>query len=40
MRCQAAEPSHGETWQPIAKNDKNGGKSVEEILKLAIATLQ
>ena len=26
MRCQAAEPSHGETWQPIPKDDKNGGK--------------
>ena len=39
-RCQAAEPRHGETWQPIAKDDKNGGKSVKEILELVAAALQ
>jgi hypothetical protein len=38
VRCQAAEPSHGETWQPIAKDDKNGGKSAKEILELVVAT--
>jgi len=37
---QAAEPRHGETWQPIAKYDKNGGKSAKEILKLVAAALQ
>jgi pre-mRNA-processing factor 6 len=25
VRCQAAEPRHGETSQPIAKDDKNEG---------------
>jgi len=39
-RCQAAEPRHGETWQPIAKDDKNRGKSVKEILELVVAALQ
>ena len=39
VRCQAAEPSHGETWQPIAKDDKNGGKSAKEILELVAAAL-
>ena len=40
VRCQAAdsEPSHGETWQPISKDDKNGGKSTKEILDLVAAT--
>jgi pre-mRNA-processing factor 6 len=37
VRCQAAEPSHGETWQPIAKDDKNGGNSAKEILELVAA---
>jgi pre-mRNA-processing factor 6 len=40
VRCQAAEQRHGETWQPIAKDDKNGGKSAKEILELVAATLQ
>jgi pre-mRNA-processing factor 6 len=40
VRCQAAEPRHGETWQPIAKDDKNGGKSAKEILELVAAALQ
>ncbi|KAF8488329.1 hypothetical protein F5888DRAFT_1893422 [Russula emetica] len=31
VRCQAAEPCHCKTWQPIAKDDKNRGKSAEEI---------
>jgi hypothetical protein len=34
MRCQAAKPSHGETWQPIAKDDKNGEKLAKEILTI------
>jgi pre-mRNA-processing factor 6 len=29
-----------ETWQPIAKDDKNGGKSAKEILELVAAALQ
>jgi hypothetical protein len=36
---QAAEPSHGETWQPIAKDDKNGDKSAKEIIELIAAAL-
>jgi pre-mRNA-processing factor 6 len=40
VRCQAAEPRHGETWQPIAKDDKNGGKSAKEIVELVAAALQ
>jgi pre-mRNA-processing factor 6 len=40
VRCQAAEPRHGETWQLIAKDDKNGGKSAKEILELVVAALQ
>ncbi|KAF8483098.1 hypothetical protein F5888DRAFT_1844098 [Russula emetica] len=40
VRCQAAEPRHGETWQPIAKDDKNRGKSAKEILELVAVALQ
>jgi hypothetical protein len=40
VQCQAAEPCHGETWQPIAKNDKSGGKSAKEILELVAAASQ
>jgi pre-mRNA-processing factor 6 len=40
LRCQAAEPRHGETWQPITKDDKNGGKSAKEIVELVAAALQ
>ncbi|KAF8483099.1 hypothetical protein F5888DRAFT_1844101 [Russula emetica] len=40
VRCQAAEPRHGETWQPIAKDDKNGGKSAKEIPELVAVALQ
>src|SRR5258707_408071 len=39
-RCQAVEPRHGETWQPIAKDDKNSGKPIKEILELVAAALQ
>ena len=39
MRCQGAEPNHGETGQSIAKDDKNGGKSAKEILELVAAAL-
>jgi pre-mRNA-processing factor 6 len=39
MRCQAAEPSHGERWQPISKDDKNGGKLAKEILELVVTAL-
>ena len=29
-----AEPHHGEMWQIVAKDMKNVGKNIEEILKL------
>ena len=35
-----AEPKHGEIWQQVAKDPKNAGKSVEEILKIAITKLE
>jgi pre-mRNA-processing factor 6 len=40
VRCQAAEPRHGEMWQPIAKDDKNRGKSAKGIVELVAAALQ
>ena len=36
-KCVLAEPKHGEVWQRIAKSPKNAGKSIEEILKMAVA---
>jgi len=33
-RCVTAEPHHGEEWQIVAKDMKNVGKNIEEILKL------
>ncbi|GAO49931.1 hypothetical protein SAICODRAFT_97686 [Saitoella complicata NRRL Y-17804] len=39
-RCVAVEPHHGEVWQMVAKQPKNAGKSVEEILKLVAETLE
>ncbi|KAJ3069101.1 hypothetical protein HDU98_007829 [Podochytrium sp. JEL0797] len=38
-KCVAAEPHHGEKWQVFAKDLKNTGKSVEELLKLVASTL-
>ncbi|KAI9366078.1 PRP1 splicing factor, N-terminal-domain-containing protein [Zopfochytrium polystomum] len=38
-RCVSAEPHHGEHWQSAAKDLKNVGKNVEEILKLTAAGL-
>jgi hypothetical protein len=29
----------GETWQPIAKDDENGGKSTQKIPELVAAAL-
>ncbi|KAF8271613.1 PRP1 splicing factor, N-terminal-domain-containing protein [Lactarius quietus] len=40
VRCVAAEPHHGETWQAIAKDDANRGKSTRELLELVAAALQ
>ncbi|KAI0472885.1 pre-mRNA splicing factor [Xylariaceae sp. FL0804] len=38
-KCAAVEPRHGEAWQPVAKDPRNAGKGVEEILKLVAAEL-
>ena len=39
-RCVGAEPHHGVTWQPIAKDDSKRGKSIKEILELVTTILQ
>ncbi|KAJ8508012.1 hypothetical protein ONZ45_g9676 [Pleurotus djamor] len=38
-RCIAAEPHHSPTWQAIAKNPQNVGKSVKDILELVADAL-
>ncbi|KAH8091002.1 PRP1 splicing factor, N-terminal-domain-containing protein [Cristinia sonorae] len=38
-KCVAAEPHHGQTWQPIAKDITNTGKSIKDILVLVAAAL-
>lgn len=37
-RIALVEPKHGELWQAVNKAPENAGKSVEQILKLAVAT--
>ncbi|GJE91643.1 pre-mRNA-splicing factor prp1 [Phanerochaete sordida] len=39
-RCIAAEPHHGQTWQIVAKDITNAGKSIREILELVTAALK
>lgn len=39
-KCVAAEPHHGQTWQAIAKDIKNAGKSIQEVLELVAKALQ
>lgn len=39
MRFKASEPRHGENWQSATKDLKNVGKSQEEMLILAAASL-
>lgn len=38
-RCTQVEPRHGEIWQNVAKDDKNAGKSIGEILELVAERL-
>ncbi len=38
-KCALNDPRHGEHWQAVAKDPKNSGKPVEEILDLVAATL-
>lgn len=39
-KCVLSEPKHGEVWQAVAKDSKNWGKGIEEILKLVAAKLE
>ena len=39
-KCVLSEPKHGEVWQAVAKDPKNWGKGIEEILKLVAAKLE
>ena len=39
QKCDAAEPRHGPTWQAIAKDLKNTGKSTREILEMVADVL-
>lgn len=39
-KCLAAEPHHGLVWQAVAKDLKNNGKSVKEILEMVADVLQ
>ena len=38
-RCVAAEPHHGHTWQAVAKDMKNTGRSTKDILELVADVL-
>ncbi|PQQ09001.1 protein STABILIZED1 [Prunus yedoensis var. nudiflora] len=38
-RCEAAEPKHGEKWQPISKAVENSHQSTEAILKKVVVAL-
>lgn len=39
-KCVTAEPHHGLVWQAIAKDLKNNGKSIREILEMVADVLQ
>lgn len=39
-KCIANESSHGEVWQSVAKDPRNAGKGIEEILKLTADKLK
>ncbi|KAF2147504.1 uncharacterized protein K452DRAFT_354874 [Aplosporella prunicola CBS 121167] len=39
-KCVLSEPRHGEVWQAVAKDPKNVGKGVEEVLKLVAAKME
>lgn len=39
-KCVLSEPRHGEVWQSVAKDPKNWGKGVEEILKVVAARIE
>ncbi|PMD57253.1 putative Pre-mRNA-splicing factor prp1 [Hyaloscypha bicolor E] len=39
-KCILSEPRHGEIWQSVAKEPKNAGKNLEEILKIVVGKLE
>ncbi|KAI9666612.1 MAG: hypothetical protein M1821_004548 [Bathelium mastoideum] len=39
-KCVVNEPRHGEVWQRVAKDPKNAGKGVEQILKICVEQLE
>jgi pre-mRNA-processing factor 6 len=39
-QCVAAEPHHSPVWQSVAKDMKNVGKTVQEVLEMVVDTLQ
>ncbi|KAG9244757.1 putative Pre-mRNA-splicing factor prp1 [Calycina marina] len=39
-KCISNEPRHGEIWQNIAKDPKNAGKNVEEILNIVATRVE
>jgi pre-mRNA-processing factor 6 len=39
-KCVGAEPHHSPVWQSIAKDVRNTGKSMKEILEMVADTLQ
>lgn len=39
-KCVAEEPHHSPVWQSIAKDDKNVGKSIKEILEMVADALE
>lgn len=39
-KLAATEPRHGEVWQAIAKDPRNAGKSVEDMLKIVVGKLE
>ena len=40
QKCIMSEPKHGEVWQAVAKDPKNGRKGTEDILKIVAAKLE
>lgn len=38
-KCKLAEPKHGQVWPSVAKDPKNSGMSIEEILKTVAGRL-
>jgi pre-mRNA-processing factor 6 len=39
-QCTSADPKDGEVWTHVARDPRNFGKSVEEVLKMVVKELQ